>query len=252
MYKKHITNLAIKNKQDMYNPFDLAKKTEHIVVQGKMKKYYRFRPTKFYGGIATADTVGCNLRCAFCWSNNSVWNAQNTGTLYSPENVAERILSIATKKGYHQVRISGGEPTIGRQHLLTLLENIPTNTVFILETNGLLLGADTTYVEALSKFSHLHVRVCLKGCTSEEFSWLTGAKNGYEYQLKALENLRDHYMKFTIALVTTKPDKQELMNKLMEMKLGNIMIEEEEIILYPKVRKRLEQKGILHHFNDKD
>ena len=72
----------------MYNPIELSNKTEKIVTKGKMKKYYRFRATRFYGGISTADTVGCNLRCKFCWSGNSVWNAINAGNFYSPENVA--------------------------------------------------------------------------------------------------------------------------------------------------------------------
>jgi hypothetical protein len=47
-----------------------------------------------------------------------------------------------------------------------------------------------------------------------------------------------------------KGDKQELFNRLTEMDLGRIMIEEEEIILYPLVRKRLEKEGILHYFKE--
>ena len=233
----------------MYNPVELSKKTEEIVNKGKMKKYYRFRATGFYGGIATADTVGCNLRCKFCWSSNSVWNAKNTGTFYSPEQVAYNLNSIASKKGYNQVRISGGEPTIGREHLLEVLKNVNPSLLFILETNGILLGIDKTYIEQLYDFKNLHVRVCLKGSTPEEFTWLTGAKIGFEYQLKALEHLRDKTMKFNIALVSLREDKQELFKRLTDMDLGKIMIEDEEITLYPHVKKRLEKEGILHHFN---
>jgi len=232
----------------MYNPVELSKKTEGIVIDGNMKKYYRFRPTGFYGGIATADAVGCNLRCKFCWSSNSMWNAKNAGKFYSPEQVADTLHEIARRKGYNQLRVSGGEPTIGRKHLITLLENIDSDFLFILETNGILLGVDKTYVEELSQFQNLHVRVCLKGCTSEEFSWLTGAEGGFDYQLKALENLRDESMSFNLALVSTKKDKQELFNRLTEMGLGRIMIEEEEIKLYPQVRNRLKKEGILHYF----
>jgi len=115
----------------MYEPLELSKKTENIVTNGSMKKYYRFRPTRFYGGIATADVVGCNLRCKFCWSGNSVWNAKNIGRFYSPEDVAETLLDIAEAKGYHQIRISGGEPTIGKNHLINLLENIHPDLLFI-------------------------------------------------------------------------------------------------------------------------
>src|SRR5512137_740174 len=143
----------------MYDPITLSKKIESIVIKGNSKKYYRFRPTGFYGGIATADTVGCNLRCKFCWSINSVWNANNTGEFYTAKEVADILQRIAETKRYHQIRISGGEPTIGKHHLIEVLERINPTTVFILETNGILLGYEKHYVEDLSGFKNLHVRV---------------------------------------------------------------------------------------------
>ena len=232
----------------MFDPLELSKKTENIVTNGSMKKYYRFRPTRFYGGIATADVVGCNLRCKFCWSGNSVWNAKNIGRFYSPEDVAETLLDIAEAKGYHQIRISGGEPTIGKNHLINLLENIHPDLLFILETNGILLGADETYVEDLSQFRNLHIRVCVKGIDSEEFSLLTGAESGYEYQMKSLEYLRDSKVSYNIAFVSTRRDRQPFHDRLMEMGLGKIMLEEEEIKLYPQVRNRLQKEGLIKYF----
>lgn len=235
----------------MYDPIELSNRTENIVTDGTRKKYYRFRPTGFYGGIATADTVGCNLRCKFCWSGNSVWNAKSAGEFYSPAQVADKLNQISKNKGYSQVRVSGGEPTIGCQHLIMLLENLSPKLLFILETNGILLGADNSYLKQLSKFSNIHVRVCLKGCNPDEFSMLTGAERGFDYQLRALENLRDEKINFNIALVSVSKNRQQLFNKLIEMNLGNIMVEEEEIKLYPSVLKRLSQEGLLHHFDDK-
>ncbi|VVB59327.1 7-carboxy-7-deazaguanine synthase [uncultured archaeon] len=233
----------------MYNPLELSKKIEKIVVENNLKKYYRFRPTGFYGGIATADTVGCNLRCKFCWSSNSVWNAMDTGEFYSSEVVADTLQGITDKKGYHQLRISGGEPTIGKQHLIQVLESIKSTYVFILETNGILLGYDKKYVEDLSIFKNLHVRVCLKGADSEEFSLFTGAEIGFEYQLTALRYLRDAHMNFNIALVSTHQEKkQNFFKKLVEMNLEKVMIEEEEIKLYPMVRNRLQKEKLLHYF----
>lgn len=232
----------------MYDPAELSKKIENIVINENWKKYYRFRATGFYGGIATADVVGCNLRCKFCWSSNSVWNAKNTGKFYSSRQVADALHEIARNKGYTKVRVSGGEPTIGRKHLIVLLDNISPEFLFILETNGILLGADKSYVKELSRFRNLHVRVCLKGCNSEEFSMLTGAEKGFEYQIKALENLRDERVGFNIALVSAKNEKKQLFDRLNEMGLGNIMVEEEEIKLYPPVRRRLDKEGLLHYF----
>ena len=121
--------------------------------------------------------------------------------------------------------------------------------MFILETNGLLLGYDKTYIDELSGFKNLHIRVCLKGIDSQEFSMLTGAESGFEYQIRALENLKDKKMSFNIAIVTVKKDKKQFLDKLIEMGLGKIMIEDEEIIMYPLVKKRLEDEKLLHYFN---
>jgi len=234
----------------MYDSIEISKKTEELVVKKNLKKkYYRFRPTGFYGGIATADTVGCNLRCKFCWSGSSVWNPKNTGEFYLPEDVAETLQTIAEKKNYKQLRISGGEPTIGKTHLLNLLEIIKPNYLFILETNGILLGSDKNYDNDLSSFENLHIRVCFKGVDPEEFSLLTGAENGFEYQIKALEYLKDKQMSFSIALVSNNHEKRNLfLKRLMDMNLEKIMVEDEEIKLYPKVRKRLLNEKLLNYF----
>ena len=77
---------------------------------------------------------------------------------------------------------------------------------------------------------------------------LTGAEKGFEYQIKALENLRDERVGFNIALVSAKNEKKQLFGRLNEMGLGDIMVEEEEIKLYPPVRKRLDKEGLLHYF----
>ncbi len=233
----------------MYDSIEAAAKVEEIVVQGFLKKYYRFRPTGFYGGIATADTVGCNLRCKFCWSGSSVWNAKEIGTFYSPQEVAETLQSIADNKGYHQIRISGGEPTIGKQHLIDVLTLIKKKYLFILETNGILLGHDKQYVDDLAGLPNLHVRVCLKGADAEEFSLLTGAGKGFEDQMRAVQYLREDHMNFNIAVVSMNQEKKRnLFRKFKEMNLGDVMIEEEEITLYPMVRKRLQHDELLHYF----
>uniref|UniRef100_A0A7C5Z6G6 Molybdenum cofactor biosynthesis protein MoaA n=1 Tax=Ignisphaera aggregans TaxID=334771 RepID=A0A7C5Z6G6_9CREN len=56
----------------VYDPILLSNDIEKYVIYMKdskiLRKYYKFRATKFYGGSATGDVVGCNLRCKFCWS----------------------------------------------------------------------------------------------------------------------------------------------------------------------------------------
>ncbi|MFO8133728.1 MAG: radical SAM protein [Thermoplasmatota archaeon] len=232
----------------MYDPLLLSEQLEPDITRGTERKYYRFRATRFYGGIATADVVGCNLRCHFCWSGSTVWHAEK-GDFYTPEEVADRLASLAASHGYQRVRLSGGEPTMGRRHLLGLLETLDPSLLFVLETNGILLGVDRRYVDRLSSFSNLHVRLSLKGSTMEEFSLLTGAKpEGHRLQMQALRYLRDSNLSFNIALVTTKKRPDELFDRLVDMGLGSVMLEEETVKLYPPVRKRLRDAGLLDRF----
>jgi uncharacterized Fe-S cluster-containing radical SAM superfamily protein len=174
----------------MYNPLELAEITRKTVCKNGQRKYYRFRPSRFYGGISTADCVGCCLRCAFCWSWNVVTRPTEIGKFHGPEDVARRLVAIAKKKNLGQLRISGNEPTICRDHLIGVLELIPKDYLFILETNGILIGNDESYAEELSKFPDLYVRVSLKGICEDEFSRITGAvPEVFGLQIKALEHL---------------------------------------------------------------
>ena len=172
------------------DPLARAEEVGKIVRSGEKRKYYRFRPAPFYGGIATADCVGCCLRCLFCWSWKMMTQPERVGKFYAPEEVAQNLLSIARKKDFRNLRISGNEPTLHRSHLLRILEQVPKNFQFILETNGILIGHDPSYAKDLSRFPNLYVRVSLKGASPEDFAKLTGMKaEGFSLQLEALEHL---------------------------------------------------------------
>jgi len=93
----------------MFDPIELSSITKDIVCEDNKRKYYRFRAARFYGGIATADCVGCNLRCRFCWAWNVVNNPKKFGDLYTPLQVANKLISIAKKNKYTKLRISGNE-----------------------------------------------------------------------------------------------------------------------------------------------
>ena len=233
----------------MYDPLQLSEKIERIVSRNYSRKYYRFRSAKFYGGISSADCCGCNLRCYFCWSNDLAREGK-IGKFYSPEEVSGKLIAIAKKFGFHQIRITGNEPTIGKEHLLAVIENIPGDYLFILETNGILLGNDEDYVRELSRFKNLHVRVSLKGCTPREFSRLTGVvPEAFELQLKALEHCVDNNISCHPALMFDLIDRKNikvLSNRLREIdpKLAN-NLEMEGLIEYPHVVTRLKKVGLI-------
>jgi uncharacterized Fe-S cluster-containing radical SAM superfamily protein len=157
------------------DPLKLARETAALVSRGDRRKYYRFRTARFYGGIATADCVGCNLRCVFCWAWEVTTRPAEVGEWLSARQVAERLVSMARRKGLKQLRLSGNEPTLAREHLLSLLRLLPEGLLFILETNGILIGADPSYAAELARTPNLYVRVSLKGATEADFGRLTGA-----------------------------------------------------------------------------
>lgn len=241
-------------KNQMFDPINKAEKVAGIVTRDDLRKYYRFRLARFYGGIATADCVGCCLQCIFCWSWREVTNPGAYGHFYTPKDVARRLVRMARKKRFKKLRVSGNEPTIARKHLLTVLEMVPFDMLFILETNGLLIGQDRTYAQDLARFENLHVRVSIKGTNEKEFSRLTGAEpKGFDLQLKALENLRREAVNAHPALMASfsTPDNIDaLRRQLFQIDPDFKDIEIEELTLYGDVEKRLKQASAIYRTAD--
>lgn len=228
-----------------YDPVKRAQDVAAIVCRDDLRRYHRFRSARFYGGIATADCVGCCLRCVFCWSWPKVVSPERYGRFYSPHEVARKLSSIARKKSFRQVRISGNEPTIAREHLLKVLECVPKDILFILETNGILIGYDKTYADDLARHENVYVRVSLKGCNEEQFSVLTGAEpKGFDLQLQALENLSRADVNAHPAVMVSFSPSEDV--KALRTRLGSIDkafkdIEVEELVLYGDVENRLKR-----------
>jgi uncharacterized Fe-S cluster-containing radical SAM superfamily protein len=236
----------------MFNPLNLAARTEDIVSGSDgRKKYYRFRSSGFYGGIATADCVGCCLECVFCWSWQATRRPAETGQFYTPEHVATKLLAIARKKKYRRLRISGSEPTLDRSHLEKVLELVPEEYEFILETNGIMIGHDPSYAEMLSRFKNLYVRVSLKGTCDEEFSLLTGAvPEAFQYQLEALKNLLNYGVQTHPACIISFSSDENIMTLRKRLRAIHPAFEEfetEELVLYSNVKERLDRLGVPYH-----
>jgi uncharacterized Fe-S cluster-containing radical SAM superfamily protein len=219
-------------------PFDPIKRSldvENVVMRGDSRRYYRFRYAKFYGGIATADAVGCNLLCAYCWNYSRNLEPSKAGAFYCPAEVASRLRAIAQNRGCDQYRISGAEPILGTRsmaHLADVIGRIDGS--FIVETNGLMLGYDKSLVAALSPLP-VHVRLCIKAHSSLDFERITGARAEYfQYQIKAAENLRDAGISHSIAVMSPFVDPS---------KLPVSVDEEEELILYKSVEGNLKRRG---------
>jgi len=231
----------------MYDPVELAEEIIPQISKGDNRRYYRLaRGGRWYGGISTADCVGCNLRCIFCWSNYPRDHASRCGRYYAPEEVSSALLSNAKRNHYRQVRISGNEPTLIQEHLFAIIELVEkSNLKFLLETNGIIINSD--YAKRLANYGNLSVRVSLKGASPEEFSRLTGAdKEAFSLQIRALELLHRQGVNCWTSVMLSFSNKNDVAN-LRERIRGispRMYIEEEYIFLYPHVVERLKKASL--------
>jgi len=184
--------------QDLpFDPIQRSNEVEALVMDGNRRRYYRFRHARFYMGIVTADAVGCNLLCAYCW-NYAKNEKPTTGTYYSPQEVAGKLISIAKKKQCWKFRISGCEPFLGQAstaHLYEIINRVlqenPASR-FIIETNGVMLGAcpgllDDFPIRAGDQSTKL--RISLKGMDNQQAESITGAIGVYDMQIKAIQEI---------------------------------------------------------------
>jgi len=216
-----------------FDPLELARETEKLCMKGPSRKYTNFYCTGVYGGISTGYLVGCCLRCVFCWVSFSRDFPYKYGELFTPEEAFEKLLSNARTAKVKKLRVSGGEPTLGKAHLLSLLDLIEeTDYFFVLETNGILLGKEPEYVRALKKYRNLYVRVSIKAGTREGFEKRTGGKGEfYELPYLAVETLKKEGLYFRVAPMSDsrlmpKEERTQMIKKLREIGYKDYLEEE--------------------------
>jgi uncharacterized Fe-S cluster-containing radical SAM superfamily protein len=120
---------------------------------------------------------------------------------------------------------------------------------FVLETNGVLLGADASYCRDLAAFDCLHVRVSLKGSCETEFALLTGSRQeGFGLQVDALRNLHEAGVSCHPAVMSSfSTDKAlaQLRKRIAAIDPELLAdLELEELIRYPRVERRLRSYGL--------
>jgi uncharacterized Fe-S cluster-containing radical SAM superfamily protein len=232
-----------------FDPVELAGETQRIAGEGDKRKYTDFYCAGVYGGIATGYLVGCNLRCVFCWVQLSREYPERYGRLYGPDEAAAALLEHALTRRIRKVRISGGEPTLAREHLLKLIDLISkSGMLFILETNGILLGRDPTLAAELSRYENLYVRISIKAGTEKGFQERTGALGKFfELPFRAVENASSHGLNFRVACMSdpglmSREERIEVIDRLADAGYTK-ELEEETCDPYDTTLVRLKQAG---------
>jgi uncharacterized Fe-S cluster-containing radical SAM superfamily protein len=193
-----------------FDPIKRAAEIESLVMQDSRRLYYRFRSSGHYGGVVTADTVGCNILCAYCWNYRKNENPSQ-GEFCSPAAVTSKLRSEALRTGIQHFRISGAEPVLGERsvtHLAEVLGAFPGR--FIVETNGIMLGYNPEFLDLLLRHNP-YIRLTIKGDSPERFREITGAQGfAFQYQLNALKELRKRGGTYRIAAMVGAADPNAL------------------------------------------
>lgn len=245
-----------------FNPIEVSIETEKRAIRGNKRRYRIFRVEPFYRQIATARGVGCNLRCAFCWVSPSRDYPEDHGEFHTPQEVYNKLVQISSNEHgraimSEAIRISGCEPTIGREHLLSLIETCKKGgdfKPFLLETNGILLGHDETYVKSLKEFgNYILVRVSFKAGTPEAFERKTGARaEFFTLPFQALQHLRKHQIPYHFASMSQDPtlmppeERRSLLEQIILQGAENMsLLDEEKSDPFEITIRRLLERRIL-------
>jgi len=239
-------------------PFDPLRRAEEIetrVMDGSGRKYYRVRPARYYGGIATADLVGCNLLCAYCWNyRRNLEPSACQGWFYHHAEMAKRLVMLARKKGYTRIRMSGAEPILGERsfnHLVGVLQEISrvdSRMEFVLETNGIMFGARPEFAREVAHTHRLHVRISLKGWDEGSFEKISGAQGRYFLlPMEGLRNLLDLGVAAWPAIMYELfggKGIEKVSERLKELALRPEELEVEHLEPYPFVLENLRRRSI--------
>ncbi|MCL7414499.1 MAG: radical SAM protein [ANME-2 cluster archaeon] len=131
----------------------------------------------------TVQVSGCNFRCRGCFSNER----HQGGVEVSPARIAEHIPTG------REVMLAGGEPTMNRQELLSLLHELEGRKV-IISTNGYCLDR-----ELLENLADVTVHIDLKALDPDLHRWYTGKDNSRV--LEAVRMLHDQGFDFEVNTV---------------------------------------------------
>lgn len=247
-----------------YDPVRLTEYTRKVVCKwvdgAPLRKYTEFYAVGVYGGIATAYSVGCNYRCVFCWVDWSRDWPERYGTFYSPTDVYARLRSVMEKAGFRRARISGAEPTLCPDHLVSVLDlvhkDVDAFDLFVIESNGVVLAMEEDLAERLSDYATRHgstvghVRLSIRGGLPGPFVEKTGCTpEALDLPFTAAQRLWDAGVSFHVAVVvdprfTSAEEKIAIYDRLSsispEIRRG---VEEEYLDPYPHALVRLRAVG---------
>ena len=140
----------------------------------------------------------CNLRCKWCYCSDTNFSDKNTMNY----ELAMKIVDFCASCHVKQILLIGGEPTLYKQ-IIPLISYIKERGMkCFLITNGLVFS-NKSILDEYVKTGIDHISLSVKGNTSEEFFATTGV-DAFNETIKALKNLNESNIKYSISEILTK------------------------------------------------
>jgi MoaA/NifB/PqqE/SkfB family radical SAM enzyme len=144
-------------------------------------------------------TSSCNLRCTGCWASD-----YKKGDNLSLE-LMQRIMDECRDLGIHFIVVSGGEPLVRKDDIVTLARNNP-DMLYVVFTNGTLV--DEQFAEDLAAIGNMSLVFSLEG---EEAN--TDARRGkgvFQKVMHAMDLLREKGVLFGTSVTYTRLNVDEV------------------------------------------
>ncbi len=144
--------------------------------------------------------TGCNFHCKGCFRPAR----DEGGTKLTAEETLERMEQACLNyygKVPTEAMITGGEPTLDKEYLLSLVRGLKERGFdrIVLMTNGYALGEDETYVTELEEAGLTEAHVDVKAFSEDIHKWYTGESS--KPVLRAIEKLNASGIKLLVQTV---------------------------------------------------
>lgn len=138
-------------------------------------------------------TSACNLKCKGCW-------AAEYGHKQSLTNdEMQSIVTQGTELGTHLYMLTGGEPLIRKDDIITLAQN-NQDCSFIIYTNATLI--DQKFCEDMNRVGNIGLALSIEG-TEESNDWRRG-EGSYTTTLEAMDLLHKNKCLFGVSICYTR------------------------------------------------
>ena len=142
--------------------------------------------------ILLDPTSACNMNCKGCWS--AEYGHKSSLSL----DEMRSIVSQGTELGTHIYMLTGGEPLIRKDDILTLCRENP-NCMFLAYTNATLV--DEKFCEQMKELGNLTLAVSIEG--DEKSNDLRRGEGAYAKSIEALDMLKKHGLIYGISVCYT-------------------------------------------------